>query len=171
MSALQAVQKARELLLAATPREGDCGLLCQHACCQADSQGKGGMLLFPLEEKLYQPLPQGWRIQSDASVVDDGKLLVCAGECRREQRPLGCRFFPLAATIGGTARQGRLILRIDRRAHPVCPLAGAGLPGLVPGFIRAAREAACLLAQWAIHRRFLRRMQAHLLLYDRILER
>ena len=43
-----------------TPMLTDCGLMCGAACCQPDEDGQGGMLLFPGEEGLYDPLPEGF---------------------------------------------------------------------------------------------------------------
>ena len=62
MECLEAVRAARELLEDITPLNQDCGRFCGGACCQCDEDGQGGMLLFPEEEALYSPLPEGFSI-------------------------------------------------------------------------------------------------------------
>jgi hypothetical protein len=44
-------KKVYKIIGKKTPLYGDCGLLCQKACCQGDS--KDGMLLFPGEEVIF----------------------------------------------------------------------------------------------------------------------
>lgn len=58
----QALRTAREIMCNITPLRFDCGRLCGAACCAPDEEGDGGMLLFPGEEALYEPLPEGFEI-------------------------------------------------------------------------------------------------------------
>ena len=90
MTCSTALTAARALLSDVTPLKSDCGRLCGGACCQPSTEETQGMLLFPGEEALYAGL-DGYRVLDCA----EGKLLVCAGRCRREERPLSCRIFPL----------------------------------------------------------------------------
>ena len=52
MEALDAVLRAREMLMDVTPLRRDCGGVCGAACCACDEDGQGGMLLFPGEDAL-----------------------------------------------------------------------------------------------------------------------
>ena len=99
MNASDALARARALLADITPLKDDCGRVCGHACCAPDEDGQGGMLLFPGEEIFYSPLPNGFLLSPDASVVPNGRLLTCAGECARKDRPLACRLFPLLPVL------------------------------------------------------------------------
>ncbi|MBE5776079.1 MAG: hypothetical protein E7326_01050 [Clostridiales bacterium] len=155
MKATDAVQAARDILKDITPLKTDCGRVCGAACCAPDETGKGGMLLFPGEEKLYDVLPEGFEILPDDSVVPDGRLLVCKGRCDRDMRPLSCMFFPLRPTFRGD-------VRMDRRGLYVCPLAEYGVGGLNPEFVDAARSAAQVLAQQDETREYLRALGAHI---------
>lgn len=136
---------ARALLETVTPLAGDCGRRCGAACCQPDEEGKGGMLLLPGEEALYMP-PPAW-----ATVTDSGlylgdqplRFLTCEGTCERADRPLSCRIFPLTPL----AVDGSLVIDLDVRAWPVCPLMPHGLQGLSRTFAAAVHAAMSLL--WA----------------------
>ncbi len=152
MEALEAVQAARGLLENVTPLRADCGRVCGAACCQADEDGQGGMLLFPGEERLYDPLPPGWRLIGDGAVIPGARLLICDGACKRDQRPLSCRLFPLLPTPGGC--------RMDRRAWAVCPLMESGKKGLQPAFVQAVTEAGKALYACPAHERFLNALHA-----------
>ena len=79
MQALEAVMRARELLQTLTPLRRDCGGVCGAACCAPDEDGQGGMLLFPGEEALYQPLPAGFSLRQDGGVLPGMLLLTCGG--------------------------------------------------------------------------------------------
>ena len=139
MNELECVLECRRLLENVTPLKGDCGRLCGRACCRPDENGKGGMLLFPGEEALYAgPDGAGFTMIRDDSVTENGLLLVCSSACRRETRPLGCRFFPLRPTS-----KGRAVM--DRRSAWVCPLYENGVGALDGEFVAAAGKAAALL--------------------------
>ena len=133
MQPLEAVKKARDILQGITPLKRDCGRYCGAACCAADEDGQGGMLLFPGEEKLYENLPEGFTLMQDDDVWEDGLLLACEGYCEREERPLSCMLFPLLPT-----REGPVL---DRRGWAVCPLMESGMNGLQKEFVEAVKDA------------------------------
>lgn len=136
---------ARALLDAVTPLKGDCGRRCGAACCQPDEDGKGGMLLFPGEERLYDPLP-AWATLSDSGLRLDGAPLwffTCEGACDRADRPLACRIFPLTPQAGPDG--DALSVCLDVRAWPVCPLMPHGTQGLSGAFLAAVQAAMALV--------------------------
>lgn len=158
--AIRALENARALLLEPTPLTRDCGPLCGAACCQADEDGRGGMLLFPGEAALYASrMPEGFALSPDDSIVPGGQLLSCEGTCAREDRPLACRLFPLVILL---EEGGEPTLALDPRAWPICPLMPSGIAGLSSAFVAAAREAAEALAQAPETRAFLIRQTAYL---------
>ena len=147
MEPLEAVVAARALLAGKTPLKIDCGRYCGAACCQSDEDGQGGMLLFPGEDALYDPLPEGFRMERNDQVLPGAKLLICPGDCSRDTRPLACRLFPLLP-----ARDGPVP---DQRAWAVCPLMRFGLRGMDPAFVQAVREAGEILYACPEHARYL----------------
>ena len=147
VNALDAVIAARDLLSTVTPLKRDCGRSCGGACCQSDEDGQGGMLLFPGEERLYAVLPPGFSLERNDQVLPGAMLLNCGGVCRRADRPLSCRLFPLLPGKNGPV--------LDRRGWAVCPLMESGLRGLDPDFVRAAEAAGRILYACPEHERFL----------------
>ena len=147
MDPLQAVISAREILADITPLRQDCGRVCGGACCQADEDGQGGMLLFPGEEALYDPAPEGFSMKRDDSVLPGQILLTCGGACSRGDRPLSCRLFPLLPTREGA--------RMDRRGWAVCPLMECGKAGLSRDFVEAVIQAGRILYACPAHAVFL----------------
>lgn len=131
--------KAYAAIGGATPMVNDCGLLCGAACCRPDDDGQGGVYLFPGERALLGD-PDWGRIVPSAFAP----MLVCDGACDRDRRPLGCRIFPLTPVRG---KGGRWTVRMDVRARAMCPLAGHGVRGLDPAFVRAARDALRIVAE------------------------
>ncbi len=106
-----------------TPIKGDCGEVCDKACCRGD---ESGMYLFPGEKEVFKLLAPSWAEieNTDFTYTYKGKektvpLLVCQGNCDRYQRPLACRIFPLTPYI----KDGRIEVMVDPRAKSVCPLA------------------------------------------------
>lgn len=102
-----------------TPLEYDCGRLCRARCCKGSDND--GMLLFPGEQSILGSA--GFLRIDDVEFGRKGSKMpaqfaVCSGKCIRALRPLACRIFPLAPKIDG----GKLSLRYDPRAFPVCPL-------------------------------------------------
>ena len=139
---------AREKLKDVTPLKSDCGRVCGARCCRSAEGEETGMLLFPGEEACYAGKP-GWTVRPAAA----GWLAICPGSCRREERPLACRLFPLLPREG---RDGGIIAVTDLRAKAVCPLARQGKRALDPAFINAVREAGILLYADAAQAAFLR---------------
>ncbi len=138
---INTLRKARELAGAATPLRADCGKHCGHACCGTDEDGQGGVYLFPGEETLYEGA--GWaRIEEGRMLEAPAKILYCQGECPRDERPLGCRIFPLTADLS----RGEVKVRYDFRARPMCPLIKSGLRGLDPVFVENVEKALRLIA-------------------------
>ncbi len=148
--AWSALLEARALTEAVTPLRTDCGRVCGGACCQPDETGRGGMLLFPGEEALYRERP-GYTVTADPTPGAPGLLLTCSGACRREERPLSCRIFPLLPV----ERSGRIAVVRDRRGFEVCPLLPSGLGAFQPAFIEAVRAAGTVLYRVEEHRVFL----------------
>jgi hypothetical protein len=136
------VIRAMELLTDVTPLKSDCGDICGAACCQEPEDGSiTGMALFPGEEQLYRAKSDWYKIYYDSR--GRNPVLVCKGECPREERPLACRIFPLTPY----SKKGKLSVRMDARAFPMCPLYRHCKKGLSPQFVRAVEEAAQILWQ------------------------
>ena len=161
MDALTAVLRARELLTDVTPLRRDCGLTCGAACCRCDEDGQGGMLLFPGEEALYDPLPEGFTLTADDGVMPGMRLLTCVGSCRRDQRPLACRMFPLTPVLIASEGKEQLRVRVDPRAFAVCPRSASGVRGMDAAFGRAVLEAARTLCLCGEHRAYIRALSAY----------
>ena len=111
-------ENARARLLRLTPLPFDCGRLCGGACCKGDENS--GMYLFPGEEKFYDGR-DGYTISDSAFVTDGGrtvKLLVCSKPCKRGERPLSCRIFPLVPYY----RHGSPVRVIFDPRASLCPI-------------------------------------------------
>ena len=132
-----------------TPMLSDCGALCGAACCRPDEDGQGGVYLFPGEEALLEG--RDWARIEPASFAP---MLVCEGRCPREERPLGCRIFPLTPVRDSA---GRWSVRMDARARAMCPLTRGGIKALDPGFTRAVRDALRIIAEDEVGDTFLTR--------------
>lgn len=139
----KAVLAARDLLMRVTPLKSDCGRLCGAACCLGDDET--GMLLFPGEQALYEGNPSVRLIKAHYALAGDpALLLVCEGTCRREDRPLACRLFPLFLRFGPDATAHVVI---DPRARAVCPLCSSGLSAFDPAFREAVQKAYDLMLE------------------------
>lgn len=90
-----------------TPLKGDCGQLCEKACCRGGHEA--GMELFPGE-------PSPLRQQSEKG----GRLALCGGSCHRESRPLACKIFPFFPVL---EKDGTVTAQLDPRAFFICPIA------------------------------------------------
>ena len=145
------LEGARALLENETPLPGNCGRLCGARCCRPMEGENTGMLLFPGEEAYYAALPDYTIAYTPA-----GLLLTCPGQCRREDRPLSCRLFPLLPLL----REGGVRVGIDLRAKPVCPLARQGISGVRREFVEAVRACGRLLEEDDAQKRFLLRLTA-----------
>lgn len=147
----EVLHRARALLNQLTPLTTDCGRLCAGRCCQPLEGENTGMLLFPGEADFYRERP-GYQVQSTSA----GELLICSGHCRREERPLSCRLFPLLPLL----RADGVKVATDLRARAVCPLARQGRNALQQEFVEAVRQCGQLLAEDAEQRRFLAELTA-----------
>lgn len=105
-----------------TPLKGDCGKICNRACCQDSPEGNG-MYLYPHEEKLYKKVHSNLKIEMTDFLYAKGKkalIAFCPSHCDRNFRPLACRIFPLVPF----KKEGeKLQIIIDPRAKLMCPLA------------------------------------------------
>ena len=150
MDKISLYQTVYQILDKTTPLRFDCGKLCGRACCQNLPAGEeagedSGMYLFPGEEKALQAasflniIPVDFEFSPDSSIF----LATCKGQCDRNLRPLACRIFPLAPYL---TPKDILVIRMDPRAIPICPLAGEpDRNNLHPDFVNAVRKACRLL--------------------------
>lgn len=145
---MDALSLSRQLLAELTPLHSDCGLYCGGVCCRSHEGEDTGMLLFPGEERFYEGQPQ-WRILP----AEGGKLILCGGECQRENRPLSCRIFPLLPIL----REDGVHVVTDARAAGTCPLKRDDLS---PEFVAAVKQVGELLAQDPEQAAFLARLTA-----------
>jgi len=131
------LEELRDLAGRATPLAGDCGQYCDHACCYSDEDGLGGVYLFPGEEVFYENAD--WcRIEDTQMMGKPARIMYCLGPCPRDNRPLGCRIFPLTPHFND---EGELKIRMDCRARPLCPLVANGKKGLVRDFVKGVEAA------------------------------
>ena len=144
------IAQARALLDALTPLTTDCGTYCSAACCRADGDAQG-MLLLPGEAELYESCDFAQVRPAEFAGLTAPVMLVCQGWCRRSERPLCCRLFPLAPR----ETDAGFDVRIDRRAFAVCPIAQYGLSAFDRRFVAACRDAFNALAQDAECREYL----------------
>lgn len=154
---IELLEQARALLENLTPLHTNCGLLCGGACCEADEDGQGGVLLFPGERELLQNEP--WMEILPSPMLSGGKdwgMMVCRGTCNRSMRPLGCRIFPLTPVRKGDGWK----VRTDRRAWAMCPLMNSGVRGLNPRFVEAVQQALNLIGSDSDGRTFLEEWQS-----------
>ncbi len=118
-----------------TPLLGDCGVMCENACCKGDEES--GMYLFPGEEIMYKNMPYWFKIEESSFEYSDDKyaaIALCTPYCDRRLRPLACRIFPLLPYI---TEAGELKIIMDPRGKSMCPLAAGAEPGqLNPDFVR-----------------------------------
>ena len=125
-------RKAYSLLEHHTPLRADCGALCGRACCRGDDET--GMLLFPGETTPFRVIKKNGR-----------RLAVCGGQCRRFDRPLGCRLFPFVPLPGP---DGRIAAVLDSRGRGCCPLvAHAGKAAFSRRFLHRAKRVGVLLCR------------------------
>lgn len=126
------------LLDRVSPIDGDCGKLCNAACCTCGGDSKDddgldfdlGIYLLPGEEKIFT-MEEDWlkwsvEYAEDYDFPDSwfGKIYFVRCKtppiCPRESRPLQCRFFPLAPHF---SEQGKLQLIYCTSELPYsCPL-------------------------------------------------
>ena len=135
---MDTLTRCRDLLADVTPLPDDCGRRCGAACCASLPGEETGMLLFAGEAELYADKP-GWTVRETGA----GPMVVCPGTCRRGERPLACRLFPLLPVLRGE----EVRVAMDARARVVCPLAASGPRGLQGAFVEAVRACGRLLAE------------------------
>lgn len=152
-----------------TPLTIDCGTVCSGACCRnlvaCAEERSSGMLLFPGEEAFRE----GVFPDCGGTVVPAGvdRLYLCGGACRREQRPLACRIFPLFPALG---QNGRIRAVYDPRAWRVCPLVkGRRYIPLERNFVRTVRKAGRMVSRTHEDRAFLARQTAEIEEFNRFL--
>lgn len=134
-----ALREAYERLYHKTPLGFyNCGRLCDGLCCRGDSQG---MWLYPGEEELFKG-KEGFEI-CETEGNYGYPMVICSGECNREDRPLACRIFPAFPLV--TEENGKVNIEViyDPRAT-MCPLAREKKP-LDRSFIKEVRKAALYL--------------------------
>lgn len=126
-----------------TPLKSDCGCLCGNACC-VDTEGEElGMYLFPGEEKMFVEKEGFKALESDLEYSGkNAKILYCKPFCKREERPLSCRIFPLFPYI---TVDGILKVIVDPRGRGVCPLYKRELNEFNSSFVRGVRHIGELL--------------------------
>ncbi len=149
-------QTAYQILNKSTPLRFDCGKLCNRACCQnlacdIEAGEDSGMYLFPGEEHMIQEaVSKGAPVFFDIIPVHFEfnphipiSLATCKGQCDRNLRPLACRIFPLTPYL---TEKDILVIRIDPRAIPICPLADDLKHNkLHPDFVNNVRKACRIL--------------------------
>jgi len=135
-----------------TPLKGDCGELCGKACCQPRKNTDLGMYLFPGEEIMFSGR-ENWlhweQRQPDkdnfpASWQTPLYFIICTKPCPRANRPLSCRFFPLAPHL---TSDGTLLLIRETMPLPyTCPLIAQQTP-LEANFVGMVEQCWRLLLQ------------------------
>ncbi|HHW46815.1 MAG TPA: hypothetical protein GXX17_07935 [Clostridiales bacterium] len=140
-----------------TPVPGDCGRLCDKACCKGpDSKG---MLLFPNEESALD-ISQFNIIKSPKGLV-----AVCNGTCERHNRPLACRMFPFFPRLFD---DGKIRVVYDMRAMSICPI--VAYPETIKPdrrFLRAVRHAGRVLVSLPDCRKFIKAVSDELVLLNK----
>lgn len=121
-------KKLYDLTCLVTPLQDDCGQLCGSVCCREDREDSLGVYLFPGEETLFTGKEDWLRWEKRHPQEDDFPsswkspvyFIRCTRACPREQRPLGCRFFPLTPHL---LKDHTLLLIHETMALPyTCPL-------------------------------------------------
>lgn len=112
------LNKAYELLEKVTPLDFDCGNLCRNKCCKGSD--RDGMLLFPSEKEFFKN-NTNFKVYYDEKF--DCDAVVCLSPCKRDERPLSCRLFPLFPYAEEKDGENVLNVALDVRAFGVCPIA------------------------------------------------
>ncbi|MCL2773902.1 MAG: hypothetical protein FWD71_11185 [Oscillospiraceae bacterium] len=146
------IEKAREYLENVTPFKGDCGTLCDSLCCKKrDENGKNksdsfGMWLFPGEDKLFENNVKFKVTQADGN--NSYPFLLCgySGEnhdfCKREERPLFCRFFPYFPVVKNIGGKFKVKIIVHPTALRMCPIITSKLNlRITSDFSRAVKKA------------------------------
>ena len=147
---VEAIEKARKYLEKITPLKSDCGLLCGSLCCKkndkddSDNSDNFGMWLFPFEDELYKNNSNFKVIKADGNSSYPFLLCGYSGKennfCKREERPLFCRFFPYFPII----KNRRIKIIIHPTALKMCPAISSKLK-ITSQFSRAVKKAVYLM--------------------------
>ncbi len=113
----------------------NCGRLCDGLCCRGDCKG---MWLYPYEEEYFAD-KEGFEV-CEAEGNYGYNMVICSGECKREERPLACRIFPLFPLVYEDEGKIKIKVIYDPRAT-MCPLARKN-ELLDPAFVKEVRKAA-----------------------------
>ncbi len=113
-----------------TPLAADCGRLCGAVCC-TEWERAVGMYLLPGEEVMFDGNEDWLTWQKHTPEEYDlcpawkepVHFVICRGVCPRERRPFACRTFPVTPYL---TPEGKLEMRLDDAAVPVCPLVRGG---------------------------------------------
>lgn len=117
-----------------SPQKEDCGLLCGKICCKPDKNDSLGVYLFPGEEFMFQNTKRWYSVEKHnpreydfpEEWTEPVYFIKCRELCSREERPLACRFFPLAAHL---LSNGELIIINEPARLPYkCPLIEENIP-------------------------------------------
>ncbi|MBQ3007229.1 MAG: hypothetical protein IJD78_06690 [Clostridia bacterium] len=136
-----ALREAYERLYHKTPLGFyNCGRLCDGLCCRGDCQG---MWLYPGEEELFIG-KEGFEV-CETEGNYGYPMVICSGECNREERPLACRIFPLFPLVTEVDGKVKIEVIYDPRAT-MCPIAKEKMP-LDRSFIKEVRKAALYLVR------------------------
>lgn len=136
-----ALREAYERLYHKTPLGFyNCGRLCDGLCCRGDCQG---MWLYPGEEELFIG-KEGFEV-CETEGNYGYPMVICSGECNREERPLACRIFPLFPLVKEVDGKVKIEVIYDPRAT-MCPIAKEKMP-LDRSFIKEVRKAALYLVR------------------------
>lgn len=135
-----------------TPLKRDCGKICHEACCSDTLGDDSGMLLFPGEEEIMADNPC-FRIEEGSYSINGtpARICVCEGMCRRKDRPLSCRIFPLTFHV----ENGSVTAVMNAEALSLCPLAAMNMDSLSREFVTAVENAGQLLYGNEIYRPFI----------------
>jgi hypothetical protein len=136
-------EKIYQLLDKVSPIKGDCGRLCQAACCQAEPSyqegiqnadyeegGELGMYLLPGEEVMLKGEDAWIRLKKESKEEYEfppswPKEVIFAGckgpaACKRKKRPIQCRSFPLYPHLD--KEKGLCLIYCDFELPYLCPL-------------------------------------------------
>ena len=130
------LKKAYDILRRVTPLGFyDCGRLCDGLCCRGDCKG---MWLYPEEAELFEN-KEGFEL-CETEGNYGYPIVICSGECDRNERPLACRIFPLFPIV--TEEEGKVRINVirDPRAT-MCPIIRSR-KSVTPEFTRNVRLAA-----------------------------
>lgn len=118
----------------------NCGRLCDGLCCRGDCKG---MWLYPDEDELFID-KEGFEV-CETEGNHGYPMVICSGECNREERPLACRIFPLFPLVKQNGDKIGIEIVYDPRAT-MCPIAKEKMP-LDRSFIKEVKKAARYLCR------------------------